>query len=350
MNKRELDKIIKNIPGDLFMVVRDVSLLSCSVFSESQSVIIKKKFGIGFFNFTFWAVNNNQVDFYRSAKENAKFSKVLAGRYQSDEKYANNLSKELIKLTDWFNNFVKENKIIVDFKKKTKSFFRNYKNFYALHQAVYWGGDYLSKTKTINKKQRQRIIDILKTAYKYNELVIPKIESYFKKLKITNFLYDEVIKGINKRPKERSLLFLGGHQFILSPNETNKIEKIIKDKQKNTNSLVKEVKGLSVSKGVYKGKVRLITDLNNLKGAIAGDVLVTHMTRPQFNLQIKNVGAIVTNEGGFLCHAAILAREFNIPCIVGTKIATKVFHDGDLVEVDADKGVVRILERAKSKN
>ena len=80
MNKRELDKIIKNIPGDLFMVVRDVSLLSCSVFGESQSVIIKKKFGIGFFNFTFWAVNNNQVDFYRSAKENAKFSKVLAGR------------------------------------------------------------------------------------------------------------------------------------------------------------------------------------------------------------------------------------------------------------------------------
>ena len=64
-----------------------------------------------------------------------------------------------------------------------------------------------------------------------------------------------------------------------------------------------------MSKGVYKGKVRLITDLNNLKGAIAGDVLVTHMTRPQFNLQIKNVGAIVTNEGGFLCHALLYSLE-----------------------------------------
>ena len=74
---------------------------------------------------------------------------------------------------------------------------------------------------------------------------------------------------------------------------------------------------------------------------------VTHMTRPQFNLQIKNVGAIVTNEGGFLCHAAILQERIIFPCIVGTKIATKVFHDGDLVEVDADNGVVGILEKIK---
>jgi len=51
--------------------------------------------------------------------------------------------------------------------------------------------------------------------------------------------------------------------------------------------------------------------------------------------------AIVTDEGGLSCHAAIVARELGVPCIVGTKIATKVFKDGDLVEVDADKGIVR---------
>lgn len=345
MNKKELNKITKKIPGDSFAVVRDLSLLSCSVFGESQTVIIKKKFGVDFY--TFWSIKNNQVDFYRSEKENAIFSKVLAGRYQRNEKYANSLSRELIKLTDWFNNFVKENKKIIDFKKKAKSFFANYKKFYAIHQAVYWGGDYLSKLKIINKNQEQRTINILKYAYKYNELIIPKIENYFKKLKITNFLCDEIIKGKVKISKEgRSLLFLDGQRFILSPNETEKIEKIIEEKQK-TNSLVKEFKGLPVAKGVYRGKVKLVIDLNNLKGVKAGDVLVTHMTRPQFNLQIKNAGAIVTNEGGILCHAALLAREFNIPCIVGTKIATKVLKDGDLVEVDADKGVVRILERAK---
>jgi len=159
-------------------------------------------------------------------------------------------------------------------------------------------------------------------------------------------LYDEIINGKVKMLSGISLLFFGGRRFILSPSETEKLEKIIEDKQKHADNLIKEFKGLSATKGVYKGKVRLVTDLNNLKNVKVGDVLVTHMTRPQFNLQIKNSGAIITNEGGILCHAALLAREFNIPCIVGTKFATRVLHDGDLVEVDADNGVVRILEKA----
>jgi len=343
MNKKELDKIIKKIPGDFFIVVRDLSLLSCSIFGESQSVVIKKKFGVKFD--TFWSIKNNQVSLYRSEKENSKFSKVIASHCRRDKKYAKNLSKKLIKLTDWFNYFLKENKKTVDFKNKAKSFLINYKNFYAFHQAVYWGGDYLSKTK--NKNYDDLAIDILKYAYKYNELIIPKIENYFKKLKITNFLYDEIINRRTKILSGVSLLFFGGRRFVLSPSETEKLEKIINDKQNHANNLIKEFKGLSATKGIYKGKVRLVTDLNNLKDVKAGDILVTHMTRPQFNLQIKNSGAIVTNEGGVLCHAALLAREFNIPCIVGTKIATKVLHDGDLVEVDADNGVVRILERAE---
>ena len=343
MNKKELDKIIKKTPEDLFMVVRDLSLLSCSIFGESQSVVIKKNFGVVFY--TFWSIKNNQVSLYRSEKENSEFSKVIALRCRRDEKYAKNLSKKLIKLTDWFNDFLKENKKTVDFKNKAKSFFINYKNFYALHQAVYWGGDYLSKIKTINKDHDHRAVDILKSAYKYNELIIPKVENYFKKLKITNFLYDEIINEKVKMLSGISLLFFGGRRFILSPSETEKLEKIIEDKQKRADNLIKEFKGLSATKGVYKGKVRLVTDLNNLKDVKVGDVLVTHMTRPQFNLQIKNSGAIITNEGGILCHAALLAREFNIPCVVGTKIATKVLKDGDLVEVDADNGVVRVLEK-----
>ena len=78
-----------------------------------------------------------------------------------------------------------------------------------------------------------------------------------------------------------------------------------------------------------------------------GDVLVTGMTRPEFVPLMKKSSAIITNEGGITCHAAIISRELGKPCIIGTKIATKVLHDGDLVEVDADNGVVRILERAK---
>jgi hypothetical protein len=71
------------------------------------------------------------------------------------------------------------------------------------------------------------------------------------------------------------------------------------------------------------------------------------MTRPEFVPLMKKAGAIITNEGGITCHAAIIARELKKPCIIGTKIATQVLKDGDFVEVDADAGVVRILEQVK---
>jgi len=69
------------------------------------------------------------------------------------------------------------------------------------------------------------------------------------------------------------------------------------------------------------------------------------MTRPEHIVAMKKAKAIVTNEGGITCHAAIVSRELGIPCIIGTKIATKVLKDGDLVEVDAGQGIVKILDR-----
>jgi pyruvate,water dikinase len=65
------------------------------------------------------------------------------------------------------------------------------------------------------------------------------------------------------------------------------------------------------------------------------------MTRPDYVPAMKKAAAIVTNEGGITCHAAIVSRELGIPCIIGTKIATEVFKDGDVVEVNANHGWVR---------
>lgn len=79
-----------------------------------------------------------------------------------------------------------------------------------------------------------------------------------------------------------------------------------------------------------------------------GDVLVTCMTTPDFLSIMKKSAAFVTDEGGITCHAAIVARELKKPCIIGTKIATQVLHDGDEVEVDAEKGIVRVVKRAST--
>ena len=68
---------------------------------------------------------------------------------------------------------------------------------------------------------------------------------------------------------------------------------------------------------------------------------MTSMTTPDMISAMKRAAAIVTDEGGITSHAAIISRELNKPCIIGTKLATKVFNDGDLVEVDATTGVVK---------
>lgn len=105
-----------------------------------------------------------------------------------------------------------------------------------------------------------------------------------------------------------------------------------------------EVKGMTAQKGVVRGKVRVIYTEEELgKIKTEEDILVTPMTRPEFVPAIKIAGAFVTDEGGIVCHAAIISRELKKPCIVGTKNATKIFKDGDLVEVDADNGMVKIL-------
>jgi len=75
-----------------------------------------------------------------------------------------------------------------------------------------------------------------------------------------------------------------------------------------------------------------------------GDILVTSMTTPELAPAMEKAAAFITDEGGILCYAAIVACEINKPCIIGTKIATKVLKDGDLVEVDAIKGIVRKLQ------
>ena len=76
-----------------------------------------------------------------------------------------------------------------------------------------------------------------------------------------------------------------------------------------------------------------------------GAVLVTGSTGPEMIIACKKAGAIVTEEGGITSHAAIVSRELGIPCVIGTKIATQVLKDGDLVEVDAYNGMVKKLDK-----
>jgi len=106
----------------------------------------------------------------------------------------------------------------------------------------------------------------------------------------------------------------------------------------------RSLRGKSASAGTVRGKVCKIIDINKLDKMVEGTILVTKITNPMFVPVMKKAIAIITDEGGIFCHAAIIAREFGIPCIVGTKNATKLFSDGQEVEVDASKGIIKYKE------
>lgn len=103
--------------------------------------------------------------------------------------------------------------------------------------------------------------------------------------------------------------------------------------------------GTIACKGVATGRAKVIFELSELDRVQPGDVLVTPMTTPEMIPALKKASAIITDEGGITCHAAIVSRELHIPCLIGTRTATQRIHDGDLLEVDADHGRVNVLQK-----
>ena len=100
------------------------------------------------------------------------------------------------------------------------------------------------------------------------------------------------------------------------------------------------VAGLGAAPGRASGAVRLLRSLEEADALAPGDVLVTHMTSPDWVPLMRRAAAIVTDSGGMTCHAAIVSRELGIPCVVGTGDATRRLRGGELVTVDATRGIV----------
>ena len=100
------------------------------------------------------------------------------------------------------------------------------------------------------------------------------------------------------------------------------------------------LKGETASSGVYAGPVKIVRNPSELNKVQKGDVLVTAMTTPDMVPAMQRAGAIVTNEGGMTCHAAIVSREMGTPCIVGTQHATDLLKDGEVITVHATRGIV----------
>jgi phosphoenolpyruvate synthase/pyruvate phosphate dikinase len=201
---------------------------------------------------------------------------------------------------------------------------------------------------------RNRIKELSQKLWYYFEPLALSIASDLKIDRETffNLTYKEVINSYKKgkldvseeelelRKKCFALVVLENKSYILSGQKATEILDFFSNIKHSD-----EIKGTVACRGNAKGTVKIIRNIKDFPNFSKGDILVTIMTTPDFIVIMKKAAAIVTDEGGLACHAAIVSREMNIPCVIGTKNATRILKDGYFVEVDAEKGIVRKIKK-----
>ncbi|MBW2999826.1 hypothetical protein KY339_04075 [Candidatus Woesearchaeota archaeon] len=337
---------------------------------------MQKYFGFSYGNH-YYTSENQKVTFYKNKETEKKAIEFGATKFRDIEfikffiKKTKEIGHELLNikgkdLIDKFNYFVDKysdflafyrlcrtdfyQKVIDDFKEKYGE-----ENLVPLLKNQFENLDVDSNTKELAiglKQVGERRFEMHVTWEDAYNKMLPVFEEIGKKLglsllEVTNCTVKEInesyihgkeinLEEVRDRIKHFKFIYRDGFFEIIIPKGPLK-------KEIDTDT----VKGTCASGGKAKGKVVVLheslsgtlkKDLDRVK---KGDILVTNMTSPDMVPATEKAAAIVTDAGGMLCHAAIISRELNIPCVVGTGIATEVFKDGEIVEVDADAGEVR---------
>lgn len=169
--------------------------------------------------------------------------------------------------------------------------------------------------------------------------------------------FEEMLAGLTRKFSKKDLKLLvekrdEGWAILMRHGKTRTVtgvKNIIETMEQHRiiatdSSMRRVIRGTPACRGKATGRIKIVKKVAELSKVEEGDILVTKMTTPDYVMAMHQAAAIVTDEGGITCHAAIVSREFNIPCIIGTRNATQVLSDNDLVEVDAENGVVRVIE------
>jgi phosphohistidine swiveling domain-containing protein len=334
------------------------SLMDCSDWGElytkdkviGSSTFVKK---------AVFVINNGKSTSWIDSDESQVFSrKVLKAHNNLTSIKA--LANQFQKMTDQALPYIEENKNKID-----EVVFRDYwkfiRNYYSCHLQV----KYIAES--MPEKLIPKFLPPLQSSRVYGEPVFANTLVYNKflakwistKTKITKDLclymtrqeMDQFLKNkklplvsvLKERFKFCVLVYIKNDLYIFSGGQAKEIEKIISEVKVKSDV----IEGICAFPGVVRGSVRVINDISFDKNFKQGEILVAGMTRPEYLNIIKKAAAFITDTGGILSHAAIVARELMKPCIIGTKVATKILKDGMIVEVDANKGIVRIIHPVK---
>lgn len=194
-------------------------------------------------------------------------------------------------------------------------------------KASYWCA-YIG-TYILKEMSKRRFIPINQLKY----LIAHEIEDWFSSNKQDFQIQD--------RKKFCAIIYTATDFKILIQEEAKKLQNIVDPK--DLSGTPNDIRGLVANPGLVRGTARIILSANDINLVQPGDILIAVMTRPDYVPGMKKAAAVVTDEGGITSHAAIVSRELGVPCIIGTKIATRVFKNGDLLEVNANHGVVKKL-------
>ncbi|MCX6784553.1 MAG: PEP-utilizing enzyme [Candidatus Komeilibacteria bacterium] len=167
-------------------------------------------------------------------------------------------------------------------------------------------------------------------------LTVDEVKNLLRNKKVNNQNHRQISSCLQTQLKSNKVIIKTGAQ----------VKKLAK--QLVPKLTIKELVGTIACKGLVRGKVRIIPLSDNpsyyLRQFKKGEILVSETTGPELMPAIRKASAIVTDEGGLMSHAALISREFKIPCIVGTKLATKMLKNGNFIEVNANNGIVKILK------
>jgi len=335
---------------------RERSLFYFCVWNDSDRLGFKKWADYNIKNNLFLKDGEkNKVAVYYDNSELKMMLNSIIRKIKSDKmlfkKYKEALKKEWKVLRPYVDN----EKNISSLKEFNK-YYKSLVAWWSVMTVIWFIPDLKNIPKKIKEEAIKERIASEKYSSKFNTILekffIEKFPQYKKYLQVVRPAEVLVLRK-RKFSKNKIKDFeerLGGYGLlngkILKLSELN--ENLLKQGlniEKETIKSVNTIKGFPASTGVVKGRVAILIDKKMINKFKKGYVLVTEMTEPEYLPAMKKAVAIITNEGGIACHAAIVARELRKPCIIGTKIATKVLKDGDLVEVDANKGIVKIIKK-----
>lgn len=333
------------------------TFISCDYWGRQYFDSLKKYLGIGF-EHSLFIHKKGTASFFLAKNEFEKFGKIMAEKAIHDLNLTEEYLQTLKSNADKINVIMKKLENTIPTPEEYKDFLFLYEKHLPFHNFMKKTVDFLEGENLKN------LLPIFTEARIYSEDVYSNTESFFRSIADTisqktgenkdyltcltqdefeKYIYNEELpqtEVLKARFDCSALYFENGEQEVLLGDDVLLLEEKMLEKENSTETIT----GTNAFPGLVTGTVRIVPDPFNVPNFEEGDILVTGMTRPEFLQLIQKSGAIVTDAGGILCHAAIIARELKKTCVVGTRIASKILKDGDRVEVDANKGIIKIIK------